>query len=191
MGRGFQKKKGLRGGGGGGRSFSKGNRQQQQQRRGGKSPSAGRVAFKPRPPPPLPEALSSLPKFVKKNKFTGRKLGYFFSRGKAGVGYYVDRVQIGAMGDKLRARLAATLKPPAAAAAGDATKPTGTKAAAGPGAVNVKFPTASRDKKPPVSAGNSSTAAARQSRNHRWLCRSFAATGAAPASRKERHQQRP
>ncbi|CAN0074904.1 unnamed protein product, partial [Ectocarpus fasciculatus] len=126
MGRGFQKKKALRGGGGGGRSFSKGSRQQQQQqqRRGGKSPAAGRVAFKPRPPPPLPEALSSLPKFVKKNKFSGRKLGYFFSRGKAGVGYYVDRVQIGAMGDKLRARLAATLKPPPAAA-GDATKPGG------------------------------------------------------------------
>ncbi|CAM9565713.1 unnamed protein product, partial [Ectocarpus sp. 4 AP-2014] len=155
MGRGFQKKKALRGGGGGGRGFSKGNRQEQQ-RRGGKSPAAGRVAFKPRPPPPLPEALSSLPKFVKKNNFSGRKLGYFFSRGKAGVGYYVDRVQIGAMGDKLRARLAATLKPPATAA-GDATKPAGTKAVAGSGAVNVKSPAVARDQKPPVGAGNSSS----------------------------------
>ena len=53
-------------------------------------------AFKPRPPPPLPEALSSLPKFIKKSKFVGAKPGYLFSRGKAGLGYYVDRVQVGA-----------------------------------------------------------------------------------------------
>lgn len=129
MGRGFNKsprggsngRGHSRGDGGGGRAFGKGQKHQQQ--RGGSrsfepSPSRnskqrGRQAFKPRPPPPLPESLSALPKFVKKPRFGGAKLGYFFSRGKAGLGYYVDRVQIGNMGDKLKARLAATLKPAA------------------------------------------------------------------------------
>lgn len=112
MGRGFPKGKKYRqdGGGGGGR---------QQQRRGGvrsfegspsiKSKKQNRLLFKPRPPPPLPAALSALPPFVKRAKFSGAKPGYSFSVGKAGLGYHVDRVQIGNMSEKAKARLAATL----------------------------------------------------------------------------------
>eukprot|EP00752_Nemacystus_decipiens_P015640 g13957.t1 len=138
MGRGFQKNRSSRGGGGTGRSFSRGgNRGQQQQQRRGGTKSPRRVAFKPRPAPPMPEALSSLPKFIKKTKFAGRRTGYFFSRGKGGLGYYVDRVQIGAMGEKLRSKLAATLKPTdaaaaAARAAGDAATPGGSKTSSSP-----------------------------------------------------------
>lgn len=66
------------------------------------------MAFTPRPAPPLPEALSALPKFEKAKKFLGVKPGYMFTSGQAGVGYYIDRVQIGKMGDKAKARLAAS-----------------------------------------------------------------------------------
>lgn len=166
MGRGFQKNKSMRGSGGGGgaRSFSKGGKfgqkQREQQRRGGMS--SGRVAFKPRPAPPLPEALSSLPKFVKKTKFTGRKTGYFFSRGKHGVGYYVDRVQIGAMGDKLKAKLAATLKQPSGASdgsAGESTKAGGAKstAAGANGKPRSTEEAAKKDKKSPADAAAADT----------------------------------
>lgn len=107
------------GGGGGGRRRSSGGgggyggAGRRQQRRGGSlepppSKKRGRFTFAPRPAPPLPESLSAMPKFQKANKFLGAKAGYFFSRGKAGVGYYIDRVQIGEMGDKAKARLAAS-----------------------------------------------------------------------------------
>lgn len=147
MGRGFKKSNSLRGGGGrrasvgngfGGRgSHNKyGDGQQKRSRSLEPPPSRNRrrggVNFTPRPAPPLPETLSSLPKFVKAKKFRGAQVGYFFCRGKAGLGYYIDRVQIGEMGAKTKARLVASVgAPPAAAhdAAGAAGPAGGVKAA--------------------------------------------------------------
>lgn len=110
---------------GSGKQFNN-DRYDQQQRRRSKSHeslSSGRKkgltppAFKPRPPPPLPDELAALTTFVKKSRFDGTKPGYFFSRGKMGVGYYIDRVQIGGMGKKGRARLAALIPSPKEAVA--------------------------------------------------------------------------
>lgn len=131
MGRGFHKKASRRGGqgrgviSGSGKQFDNDRYDQQQRRRRSKSfeSSSGHKkgltppAFKPRPPPPLPDELAALPNFVKKSRFAGSKPGYFFSRGKMGVGYYIDRVQIGGMGKKGRARLAALITAPAEAVA--------------------------------------------------------------------------
>lgn len=111
---------------GSGKQFNNDRYDQQQRRRRSKSyeslPSGHKKgltspAFKPRPPPPLPDELAALTTFVKKSRFDGAKLGYFFTRGKMGVGYYIDRVQIGGMGKKARARLAALIPAPAEAVA--------------------------------------------------------------------------
>ena len=125
MGRGSHKKKTSRRGqgGSGGNNIirSKHDRieQHQGQRRRSKSfeppllgHKRGRLPTgKLQPPPPLPDELAALPKFLKKGTFVGSRPGYFFSRGKAGLGYYIDRVQIGSMGRKGREKLAASIAP--------------------------------------------------------------------------------
>lgn len=110
------------GGGGYGGNHSKNGRGQQQRGRSFEPPSSkkrGLAAITPRAPPPLPDSLSMLPEFEKAKKFVGAKPGYMFTSGKTGVGYYIDRVQIGEMGDKAKARLAASVA--AASAGGNAS----------------------------------------------------------------------
>ncbi|CAM9703069.1 unnamed protein product, partial [Choristocarpus tenellus] len=77
-------------------------------------------AFKPRPAPALPAELSSLPKFVKCMKFKGRKAGYCFKKGKTGIGYYIDRVQIGNMNSRGIAKLTTAAPPETGKAKGSA-----------------------------------------------------------------------
>ncbi|CAM9672715.1 unnamed protein product, partial [Discosporangium mesarthrocarpum] len=100
MGRGFIKRKSFGRGGGG--HHGKGRRDKAHHTQSSPRPPA----FKARPPPPLPEELSSIPKYIKSLKFAGKKLGYCFKRDAVGVGYYVDHVQIGQMGPKARAKVA-------------------------------------------------------------------------------------
>lgn len=73
-----------------------------------KKRSSDHVPLTVRPLPKLPQELSGLPKFIEAPRFLGRKHGYYFAKGKDGLGYYLDHVQISKMGDEARARLAAS-----------------------------------------------------------------------------------
>mmetsp|Transcript_22326 Transcript_22326/g.72417 ORF Transcript_22326/g.72417 Transcript_22326/m.72417 type:complete len:960 (-) Transcript_22326:468-3347(-) len=69
-------------------------------------------ASKAAQPPSMPAPAPGAPEFIASKKFTGPKLGYYFGKGRAGVGYHRDLNAKGKAGKAARAAAAIPTAPP-------------------------------------------------------------------------------